>query len=144
MRFADAVTRSPRSRLYLVHRGGRNVELAEITDRGGPGAALVPIVLTISVTPTRAQPPRRVAVKEPAAIGCAEGPTVGQGREPRADLSSEELELLGFQVEMERDQLRLAESRLEQASRWEARARELAHSGRVPIELFIVAQAWSR
>jgi hypothetical protein len=106
----------------------------------GLSAALVPIVLTISVKPTRAQPPSRVAVKQPAATGCAEGPTVGQGREPRAGLSPEELELLGFLVEMERDQLRLAESRLEQASRWEARARELAHSGRVPIELFIVAQ----
>ena len=106
----------------------------------GLSATLVPIVLSISVTPTRAQPPSRVAVKEPAATGCAEGPTVGQGREPRASLSPEELELLRFQVEMERDQLRLAESRLEQASRWEARARELAQSGRVPIELFIVAQ----
>jgi hypothetical protein len=106
----------------------------------GLSAALVPIVLSISVTPTRAQPPSRVAVKEPAATGCAEGPTVGQGRELRAGLSPEELELLGFQVEMERDQLRLAESRLEQAWRWEARARELAHSGRVPIEQVIVAQ----
>jgi hypothetical protein len=106
----------------------------------GLSAALVPIVLSISVTPTRAQPPSRVAVKQPAATKCVEGPTVGQGREPWAGPSPEELELLGFQVEMERDQLRLAESRLEQASRWEARARELAHYGRMPIEQFIVAQ----
>jgi hypothetical protein len=41
---------------------------------------------------------------------------------------------------MERDQLRLAEARLEQASRWESRARELAHFGRVPIEQFIMVQ----
>ena len=106
----------------------------------GLGAALVPVVLTRSVQPTRAQAPSRVAAKAPAASKCAAGPTVGQGRELRAGLSPEELELLGFQVEMERDQLRLAESRLEQASRWEARVRELTHSGRVPVEQFIVAQ----
>jgi hypothetical protein len=106
----------------------------------GLSAALVPIVLSISVTPTRAQPPGRVAVKEPAATKCGEGPTVSQGREPLAGPSPEELELLRLQVEMERNQLRLAESRLEQAIRWEARARELAHHGRVPIEQFIVVQ----
>jgi hypothetical protein len=106
----------------------------------GLSAALVPIVLSTSVTPSRAQPPSRVAAQEPAATGCAEGPTVGQGRESRAGASPEELELLGFQVEMERDQLRLAESRLGQASRWVARAGELAHYGRVPVEQLIVAQ----
>jgi hypothetical protein len=106
----------------------------------GLGAALVPIVLTISVQLTRAQSPGRVAVKEPATTKCAAGPTVGQGREPRADRSPEELELLGLQVEMERDQLRLAESRLEQARRWEDRAKELSHYGHVPIEQFLVAQ----
>jgi hypothetical protein len=106
----------------------------------GLSAAIVPIILANSVTPTRAQPPSRVAGNEPAATRCAEGPTVGQGREPRDSPSPAVLELLGFQVEMERDQLRLAESRLEQASRWEARARELAHYGRLTIEQFIVAQ----
>jgi hypothetical protein len=106
----------------------------------GLGAALVPAVLAISMTPTRGQPPSRVAVKEPAATNCAEGPTVGQEREPRAGPCPEDIALLGLQVEMERDQLRLAESRLEQAKRWEARARELAHSGRVPVEQFIATQ----
>jgi hypothetical protein len=106
----------------------------------GLGAALVPVVLTISVQPTRAQAPSRVAVNEPAVTRSAAGRTVGKGREPRDSPSPEVLELLGFQVEMERDQLRLAESRLEQASRWEARARELAHYGRMPIEQLIVAQ----
>jgi hypothetical protein len=106
----------------------------------GLGAALVPAVLAISMTPTRAHSPSRVAVKEPAAIKCAEGPTVGQEREPRSGPSPEELALLGLQVEMERDQLRLAESRLDQARRWEARARELARSGRVPVEQFIATQ----
>jgi hypothetical protein len=107
---------------------------------GALSAALVPMVQSISVTPTRAQPPSRALVKEPAATKCAEGPTVGQEREPRADPSPEELALLGLQVEMEQDQLRLAESRLDQARRWEARARELAHSGRVPVEQFIATQ----
>jgi hypothetical protein len=106
----------------------------------GLGGALVPIVLSISVTPTRAHPPGRLAAKEPAAMRCAGGPTVGQGREPRAGPSPEERELLGFQVEMERDQLRLAESRLERAMRWESRARELAHYGRMPMEQLLVAQ----
>jgi hypothetical protein len=106
----------------------------------GLSAALVAIVVSLSVTPTRALPPSRVAVKEPAASGCAEGSTLCPGRELRAGPSPEELELLGFQVEMERDLLHLAESRLEQASRWEARAGELAHYGRVPVEQVIVAQ----
>ena len=106
----------------------------------GLGAALAPFVLAISMTPTRAQSLSGVAVEEPAATRCPEGPTVGQGREPRAGPSPEELELPGLQVETERAQLRLAESRLEQARRWEARARELAHFGRVPIEQFIVVQ----
>ena len=106
----------------------------------GLGAALVPAVLAISMTPTRAQPPGRVAVKEPAATKCAEGPTVGQGREPRAGPTPEELELLGLQVETERDQLLLAESRLEQAKRWEARVWELTDHGRLPVVQFIQAQ----
>jgi hypothetical protein len=106
----------------------------------GLSAALVPTVLSISATPTRAQPPSRVAVKEPAATRCAEGTTVGQGREPRAGLSPEELELLRLRVETERDQLRLAEWRLEQAQSWESRARELVDHGRLPIEQFIAAQ----
>jgi hypothetical protein len=106
----------------------------------GLSAALVPAVLAISMTPTRAQSPSRVAVKEPAATKCAEGQAVGQEREPRAGPSPEDLALLGLQVEMERDQLRLTESRLDQARRWEARARELAHSGRVPVEQFIATQ----
>jgi hypothetical protein len=106
----------------------------------GLGAALVPIVLPMSVKPTRAPSPGRVAVKEPAATRWASGPSVGRRREPRAGASPEELELLGFQVEIERDQLRLTESRLEQARRWEDRAKELSHYGHVPIEQLIVAQ----
>jgi hypothetical protein len=106
----------------------------------GPGAALVPIVLPMSVKPTRAQSPGRVAVKEPAATKWASGPSVGRGREPRAGPSPEELELLGFRVEIERDQLRLAESRPEQARRWEDRAKELSRYGHVPIDQLIVAQ----
>jgi hypothetical protein len=41
---------------------------------------------------------------------------------------------------MERDQLHLAESRLEQAKRWESRARELAQYGDVPMEQLMLAQ----
>jgi hypothetical protein len=52
----------------------------------------------------------------------------------------EELELLRIQVEMEGDQLHLAESRLEQAKRWESRAKELAAYGGVPMEQLMDAQ----
>jgi hypothetical protein len=106
----------------------------------GLSAALVPVVLAICMMPTRAQSPSRVAAKEPTATKCAEGPTVGQGREPRADPSPEVLELLGLQVETERAQLRLAESRLDQAKRWEAVVKGLVQSGRVPVEQLITSQ----
>ena len=104
------------------------------------GAAPLAIILAISARPAWAQSPSRALVKEPAATKCAEGLTGGQEREPQAGQSPEEIELLRLRVETERDQLRLAESRLEQAARREARASELAQSGRVPIEQFIAAQ----
>lgn len=106
----------------------------------GLGAALVPFVLTISAQPTRAQAPSRVAVKAPAACNCAAAPTVGQGREPRAGPFPEELELLRLRVETERAQVRLAESRLEHAKRWEARVWDLTDHGRLPVVQFIEAQ----
>jgi hypothetical protein len=106
----------------------------------GLGAALGPAVLSMVVTPTRAQPPSRVEVKETPVTKSAESPTAGQGLEPQAGPFQEELELLGLQVETERAQLRLAESRLEQAKRWESHFKELAGHGRVPIEQLIAAK----
>jgi hypothetical protein len=106
----------------------------------GLGAALVPVVLTISVQPTRAQAPSHAVVNAPAISKRAAGPTVGQSRDPRAGPSPEELELLGLRVETERAQLRLAESRLEQAKRWEARVWELTDHGRLPVVQFMEAQ----
>jgi hypothetical protein len=106
----------------------------------GLGAVLGPAVLSMAVTPTRAQPPSRVEVKETPVTKRADGPTAGQGLEPQAGPFQDELELLGLQVETERAQLRLAESRLEQAKRWESHFRELAGHGRVPIEPLIAAK----
>ena len=106
----------------------------------GLGAVLGPAVLSIPVTPTRAQPPGRVEVKEPAATSGAVSSTAGRGCEPQVGALPEEIEFLRLQVEMEGDQLRLGESRLEQARHWESRARELVRDGRVPMEQLIVAQ----
>jgi hypothetical protein len=103
-------------------------------------AALVLVVLAVCMTPTRAQSPSRAAVKEPATTKRAEGPTIDQEQEPRTGQMPEELELLELQIETERAQLRLAESRLDQAKRWEALARELVHSGRLPLEQLIATQ----
>jgi hypothetical protein len=106
----------------------------------GLGVALGPAVLSIPVTPTRAQPLGRVEVKEPTATRGSVSSTAGRGCEPQVGALPEELDLLRLQVETERDQLHLAESRLEQAKRWEARARELAPYGGVPMEQLFVAQ----
>jgi hypothetical protein len=106
----------------------------------GLGVVLGPAVLSIPVTPTKAQPPSRVEVKEPVATQWTVSPAVGPRRDAQVGALPEELELLQFQVEMERDQLHLAESRLEQAKRWECRARELAPYGDVPMEKLMLAQ----
>ena len=106
----------------------------------GLGVVLGPAVLSIPVTPTRAQPPSRVEVKEPVATQRTVSPAVGPRRETQVGALPEEIELLRFQVEMEGDQLHLAESRLEQAKRWESRARELAQHGDVTMEQLMVAQ----
>ena len=106
----------------------------------GLGVVLGPAVLSIPVTPTLAQPPSRVEVKEPVATKGTVSPAVGPRRETQVGALPEELELLRIQVEMEGDQLHLAESRLEQAKRWESRARELADYGDVPMEQLMVAQ----
>ena len=101
---------------------------------------LGPAVLSIPVTPTRAQPPSRVEVKEPVATQSAMSPAVGPRCETQVGALPEELGLLRLQVETEGDQLRLAESRLEQAKRWECRASELAQYGDVPMEQLMLAQ----
>jgi hypothetical protein len=106
----------------------------------GLGVVLGPAVLSIPVTATRAQPPSRVEVKEPVATQWTVSPAVGPRCETQVGALPEELELLRIQVEMERDQLHVAESRLEQAKRWESRARELAQHGDVPMEQLMVAQ----
>ena len=106
----------------------------------GLGVVLGPAVLSIPVTPTRAQPPSRVEVKEPGATQWTVSPAVGPRRETQVGALPEELELLRSQVEMEGDQLHLAESRLEQAKRWECRASELAQYGDVPMEQLMMAQ----
>ena len=106
----------------------------------GLGVVLGPVVLSIPVRPTRSQPPSRVEVKEPGATQWTVSPAVGPRRETQVGALPEELELLRFQVEMERDQLHLAESRLEQAKRWESRARELAPYGDVSMEQLMGAQ----
>jgi hypothetical protein len=106
----------------------------------GLGVVLGPAVLSIPVTPTRAQPPGRVEVKEPTTARGAVNSTAVRGCEPQVGALPEELELLRIQVEMERDQLHVAESRLEQAKRWESRAKELASYGDVPMEQLNAAQ----
>jgi hypothetical protein len=106
----------------------------------GLGAVLGMAILSIPVTPTRAQPPSRVAVKETAATKGAASPTGDPGCGPQAGPFPDEVELLRLRVETERAQLGLAEWRLEQAQRWESRARELVDHGRLPIEQFIAAQ----
>ncbi len=106
----------------------------------GLGVVLGPAVLSIPITPTMAQPPSRVEVKEPVATQRTGSPAAGPRRETQVGALPEELEILRFQVEMEGDQLHLAESRLEQAKRWESRARELAPYGGVPMEQLMVAQ----
>jgi hypothetical protein len=106
----------------------------------GLGIVLGPAVLSIPVTPTRAQPPSRVEDKEPLATQWTVNPAVGPRRETQVGALPEELEFLRFQVETERDQLHLTESRLEQAKRWECRARELAPHGDVPMEQLMMAQ----
>ncbi len=106
----------------------------------GLGAVLGPAVLSVPLTPTRAQPPGRVEVKEPTATRGAVSSTAGRGCEPQVGALPEELELLRLQVEMEGDQLHLAESRLEQAKSWESLAKELVQHGRVPMEQLWVAQ----
>jgi hypothetical protein len=106
----------------------------------GLGVVLGPAVLSIPVTPTRAQPPSRVEVKEPIATQRTGSLAVGPRRETQVGALPEELELLRIQVEMERDQLHLAESRLEQAKRWESRAKEFASYGDVSMEQLMVAQ----
>ena len=106
----------------------------------GLGVVLGPAVLSIPVTPTKAQPPSRAEVKEPVVTQWTVSPAVGPGCDARVGALPEELELVRFQVEMERDQLHLAESRLEQAKRWECRASELAQYGDVPMEQLMLAQ----
>jgi hypothetical protein len=106
----------------------------------GLGAVLGLAILSIPLTPTRAQPPSRVEPKETAATKRAVSPTSDPGCGPQAGPFPEEVGLLRLRVETERDQLRLAEGRLEQASRWESRARELVDHGRLPIEQFIAVQ----
>jgi hypothetical protein len=103
-------------------------------------AVLGPAVLTTAVTPTRAQPPSGVEGKKTPATRCAESPAAGQKVEPQAGPFREDLELLVLHVETERAQLRLAESRLEQAKRWESRLRELVGHGRAPVEQLIAAE----
>jgi hypothetical protein len=104
------------------------------------GAVLGPAGLTMPVTPARAQPPGRAEVKETAATRSVWSPAVGQAREPQASPLRDEIELLALEVETERAQLRLAESRLEQAKSWESRIRELVDEGRIPVEQLIAAQ----
>jgi hypothetical protein len=106
----------------------------------GLGVVLGPAVLSIPVTPTKAQPPRRVEMKEPVATQWTARPAVDPRRETQVGALPEELELLRIQVEMEGDQLHLAESRLEQAKHWESRAREFAQHGDVSMEQLMVAQ----
>jgi hypothetical protein len=106
----------------------------------GLGVVLGPAVLSIPVTPTKAQTPRRLEVKEPVATRWTESPAVGPRQETQVGPLSEELERLRIQVEMEGDQLHVAESRLEQAKRWESRAKELAPHGDVPMEQLMLVQ----
>ena len=106
----------------------------------GLGVVLGPAVLSVTVTQTRAQPPSRVEVKEPIATRWTVSPAVGPRHETQEGALPEELELLRIQVEMEGNQLHFAESRLEQAKRWESRAKELASHGDVPMEQLMVAQ----
>ncbi len=106
----------------------------------GLGAVLGPPFLSIPVRSTVAQAPGRVEVKEPDATQWTVSPAGGPKRETQVGALPEELELLRIQVEMEGDQLHLAESRLEQAKRWESRARELAQYGDVPMEQLMMAQ----
>jgi hypothetical protein len=106
----------------------------------GLGAVLGPAVLSIPITPTRAQAPDRTELKEPVATQWTVSPAGGPKRETQVGALPEELELLRIQVDMEGDQLHLAESRLEQAKRWECRAGELAHYGDVPMEQLMAAQ----
>ena len=101
---------------------------------------LGPAVLSIPMTPTLAQPPSHVEVKEPVATQRTVSPAVGPRREMQVGARPEELEILRIQVGTERDQLHLAESRLEQARRWESRAKEFASYGDVPMEQLMVAQ----
>ena len=106
----------------------------------GLGVALGPAVLSIPLTPTKAQPPSRAEVKEPVATQRTGSPAAGPRGETQVGALPEGLELLRFQIDVERDQLHLAESRLEQAKRWECRAREFAQYGDVPMEQLMVAQ----
>ena len=79
-------------------------------------------------------------LKEQVATQRTVSPAVSPSRDTQLGALPEELELLRFQLEMERDQLHFAESRLEQAKRWESRAKELAPYGDVPMEQLMVAQ----
>jgi hypothetical protein len=106
----------------------------------GLGAVLGLAVLSIPLTAARAQPPSGVEPKETAATKRAVSPTGDPDCGPKSGPFPDEVELLRLRVETERDQLRLAEWRLEQANRWESRARELADHGRLPVEQFIAAQ----
>ena len=117
--------------------------MAQITNRGsffrGVGAQARRPVDTGDADLGPASKPRGV-VKEPVAIQRTVSPAVGPTRETQVGALPEELELLRIQVETERDQLHLAESRLEQAKRWESRAKEFAPYGDVTMEQFMVAQ----
>jgi hypothetical protein len=109
------------------------------------GGSLVTVLgladMSIAVRSTRAQPPGSVEVKEPVATkGVDPMAAAAQGLEPQASSANEELELLGLQVETTRAQLRLAESRLAQAKRWESRFRDLVGHGRAPSEQLFAAQ----
>jgi hypothetical protein len=104
------------------------------------GVALGPAVLSVSETPASAQLPGPVEVKRSPPMKCDGCPTADQGLEPQAGPFPVELELLALHVETERAQLRVAESRLEQAKRWESYFRDLVGHGRAPVEQLIAAK----
>jgi hypothetical protein len=104
------------------------------------GAVLGPAILSMPLTPSRAEPPSLVEAKTPSATNGTGSPTAGPELKPEAGLLREELELLGLQVETERAQLRIAESRLEQAKRWESYFSDLVAHGRAPTEKLIAAK----
>src|SRR5260370_31745369 len=108
--------RHPNSAVPLVPRPRKGTEMRKWQKPligVGLGAVLGPAVLSMVVTPTRAQPPSRVEVKETPVTKSAESPTAGQGLDPQAGPFQQELELVGLQVQPDRAQPPLSESRLE-------------------------------